>query len=132
MLRVSADPTARPPTGDPTGAEPARLGPLSRFRRNELNSVCVMYRVVAANPRSIRAYTAASARTPPFQALREDRAFPSSVRGPVDFFQGLRARIRSACFRRSRGVQRGMVIAWLRVMKRLLAFPSQVSSKPRK
>ena len=53
------------------------------------------------------------ARTPPFHALQADLALPSSVRGPVDFVHGHKARIRSACRWRVSGVQRGMMRVWL-------------------
>lgn len=36
-------------------------------------------------------------RCPPFQALRDARALPSSLRGPVLFVQGFNCRISSAC-----------------------------------
>ena len=85
------------------------IAPVSRFRRNELNTA----RVAASMLRRISVQCATVARiltrAPPFQALRAERALPSSVRGPVEWFQGHRARIRSACFRRVSGVQRGMM-----------------------
>lgn len=42
-------------------------------------------------------------------ALREERAFPSLVRGPVDFNQGFVARISLACLARRCGVQPDLV-----------------------
>jgi len=76
----------------------------TRFRRNELNT----FFVTAAVSRRIRLNRATVARTPPFHALRADRALPASVRGPVDCFQGHKARILSACFWRASVVQRGI------------------------
>lgn len=106
------------PCGSPqnvgSGGENALLGREMRFWQNELNKS----RVEAVIALSNRAPRAASERNPPFQAFKADRAFPSTVLGPVDFFQGQRTRILSACVRRASSVQRGMVkmgVCWLSV-----------------
>jgi len=46
-----------------------------------------------------------SGRFPPRQALRDTRALPSVVLGPVDRPQGFQVRISTACLARRSGVQ---------------------------
>lgn len=73
---------------DPTAALPVAATPSDRCHNSSSHSRWLAR--ACASARNI-------ARVPPFQALRDAVALPSSLRGPVDCFHGLQARILSAC-----------------------------------